>query len=272
MSNPDSAPKAPRVETSLSLTEIGLKGIGITPVIDHVFKLLIPKDTTNIEIVELVSWDGISLRRFDVNDDRRAKATIKGEGKVSLKKVSGAVDIVSELADAGGKIFLGGSILQAKKIFEMGLGKSGLAGHNGKAEFKASLKVGGREIGEAVYTITKYHSLDQEKSRGLPEFLHTAEQTPGGIWKKPALVTTSRLNLDLDSLEPNKDGMVRLTMRENFRIDDISPDHARDVVITAVYNLKVREAENITFETINAQGINLGPFTFEKIISDTQRL
>src|SRR6185503_17742205 len=102
----------PEVSAGLSLRDRTLADVKLTPVIDRVTRCLLPPETDKLEMAEVISFDQLQVRRFSLTDNYRTFATVRGGGRLSHRKEASHTDLLQEGADAAGKIFLGGSVLQ----------------------------------------------------------------------------------------------------------------------------------------------------------------
>jgi len=255
-------------EAGLSLKQRTLSGLPMgNAILDHIIKLAVTPKETQIQIARVTSFDGISLRNFDPNADVRNRMTIRRQGKVSQSPGSGLKALAEESLDASTKMIGIGSALQLRKIGQMLLKQSGLIEHDGTAKYKASLKLNQREIGEAVYTIYKYHSL-----KDLPESITNLipESEHKNILGTPALITKALVDVDLTNAPVTKEGFVQIRLGENMDIGHLSRDHGGNVILTAFYDVSIgsfdETVKEITTESRNdTLSLDLGQFEYQTI-------
>ena len=242
-------------------------------ILDHIIKLAVVPKETQIQIARVTSFDGISLRSFDPNAHFRNRMTIRRQGKVSQSPGSGLRALAEESLDASTKLIGIGSALQLQKIGQMLLKQSGLIDHDGTAKYKASLKLNEREIGEAVYTIYKYHSL-----KDLPESVThlIPESERENILRTPALITKALVDVDLTNAPVTKEGFVQIRLGENMDIGHLSRDHGGNVILTAFYDVSTgsfdEAVKKITTESNNGSlSLDLGRFEYQTIATARNR-
>lgn len=255
-------------EVGISLKQMRLSGLPMgNAILDHIVKLALEPKEAEIQVARVTTFDGISLRSFDPATDIRNRMTVRGQGKVSQSPSKGLTALAEETLDAGSKVVGIGSILQFRKIGQMLLKKGGLIAHDGTAKFRADLKLNGKPIGAATYTVYKYHSL-----KDLPESISSLvpEDQREALLKRPALITKALVDVDLKRAPVGKDGFVQIRLGENAEIGHLSRDHGSNVIITACYDVSIKSLDQTVADvSVEAHkgnlALDLGPFEFQTI-------
>ncbi len=251
-------------EAKLSLKQRTLSSVPMgAPFLDHVAKLILEPQITDIRITRIIVFDGMSLRSFDPSTGFRNRMTIRNQGKVSQSPGENLMPLVGEGVDAVGKIVGIGSVLQFGKIGFLVAKHTKLVAHDGARRFEALLKQRGELLGKAIYTINKYHSL-----RKLPDSLK-ALAPEDEVRNRPILVTKANVEVDLRNAPVNRNGLVQIRLGDNIDTGKLSRDHGRDVVVTAYHDISIVTAgANMPERYTGRLSLNLGPFDFETIRVD----
>lgn len=208
--------------------------------------------------------DGISTKYFDLTKDVSHRITLKGQGRVRENSKGSSREIMVETIDAGGKIVGIGSLIQLGKIGRLLVQKSGLVSHDGREIVKADLKFGDKIIGQATYTITKYNKMSD-----IPKALGPLEGKLSyghleALSKTSSIVSESAVDVDLSSIEPSKQGYIAVNLGENFRMNNLEPEHLGNVAITVDYLINVENAKKEAANTRSGSlRLSVGRFTFE---------
>lgn len=250
-------------EVGLSEKIVKLGGMELGVVIDEVIKTFLPPGRMHKLLINKVYvLDGISNRRMNLETDVRSKLRVVDSGKISVGSSSKFRQIADEVIDIGSKTMAGGSFLQIRKLGRLVLKSVGMNMDDGVSEFETKLKHKGKIVGSATFSTIKYHKL-----RELPAIskLVVPKDLQEDLMGMPVIVSNSIINIDTSNFSANDDEPVELVSRENVDIGQLSPDHARNVIVTVFYEVTIPVEGEMPHKYFGTLNIDLGKFEYETL-------
>ena len=246
-----------------------LPGLPFGPTfLDHVVKMTLEDREAEIDITRATVFDGLSLRTFDLTKGIENRIVVKGTGRTVQKEGLSLASLAQEGLETGASVAGVVSLSQIGRFGSMLLKAAGMGRGMSDGTFKARTIVtfGGKAIGEAVYSATKYNSLkmipDFKKKFGKHVVPYADQEALLGM---PVLITNVTADLDLKNVSRNRDGLVDVHFREDDEISGLQPSHVRDIVITTYYDVTVGEIKNPQHQKSGVLKLELGKAKYEDI-------
>jgi hypothetical protein len=227
-------------EAGLWLKKKTWEGYPLRFVIDASFKPLLPPSCISMSLLRVTLFDGISLRKLDMEDDWRTGITVKGMGRLSQKGVRSIAPVAGQGAEVGMRAVGLGAGVHMVRFAEELFKRNGLIQHNDTNEHRSTLRFEGNDFGRADYLGRAYYSLKRPTAivrRIVPK------ADISSLIRRPVLTSRAEITLDLTNVVPKGNGYIEVSTREYTDATKLSRDHARPVVLTTWYEADARSLD-----------------------------